>query len=192
MSQEKKGFQDSHQFKKGLSFEASTPNFLKVLQSQHLPKQPVHNKDNNNEDDDDEEQEDAQDLDDEAPQVVLGKNVNKEDAVRALGLKHAGSLQVSERGGTIKHGKKRATNDVLDDTSSSSTITTAAPLNTAKTITEIGGGSGGNAEKKRKRIEEIRKKIDASSTTTSASKKSSKNSMKKDKKMLSFDADGDE
>ncbi|KAJ3072496.1 proliferating cell nuclear antigen [Podochytrium sp. JEL0797] len=74
-------------FKKGLRFDAATPNFLKVLQSQHLPKQVA---------DRSEEELEGEDLDDEAPQVVLGKNVSEGDAVKALGLKDAGELFAHE------------------------------------------------------------------------------------------------
>ncbi|KAI8610322.1 hypothetical protein BC830DRAFT_1146332 [Chytriomyces sp. MP71] len=90
---EKKGASDTHQFKKGLHFEAETPNFLKVLQN---AQRPAHaslrgNREDDDDDDDGEGRARDADHDDEAPQVVLGKNVSDSDAVKALGLKDAGS-----------------------------------------------------------------------------------------------------
>ncbi|KAJ3241253.1 hypothetical protein HDU81_001238 [Chytriomyces hyalinus] len=179
---EKKDHRDTHQFKKGLHFEAETPNFLKMLQGNGTKLKQIPNFD-----EDAEEDADAN-YDDEAPQVVLGKNVSEGDAVKALGLKDSASLQVTELGGKLKKGKKRSVQDV-----DSEAATSKESVQPSSKIAEIGSTGGSAIDKRRKRMEDLKKKSDGAISAGTGSINSRTGKAGKSgaaaKKMLSFDFD---
>ncbi|KAJ3411747.1 hypothetical protein HDV05_001758 [Chytridiales sp. JEL 0842] len=143
-----------------LSFEADTPNFLKILQAQ----QGLSSKDK------DEEKEDSRELEDERPQLVLGDNVSESDAKRAIEvLKEDSGVKVIPLDLSTKNGGKDA--DSKDELGSKDEESQTATTASSKIV-----AVGAATDKKRRaeaKLEGQRKALKGV----------------KNKKLLSFDVD---